>query len=69
MLAAAGVGLYPSIAEAASAMSGIRQIYQPDEPASAAYDRLFNVYRQLYPALRETFAQLQGAVKAESGIV
>ena len=67
MMAAAGVGLYASIAEAASAMSGVRQVYRPDEPASAAYDRLYDVYRQLYPTLRETFAQLQHAVRPESG--
>ena len=67
MMAAAGVGLYASIGEAAAAMSGVRQVYQPDEPASAAYDRLYGVYRQLYPALRETFARLQEAITAESG--
>ena len=67
MMAAAGVGLYAGIGEAAAAMSGIRQVYLPDEPASAAYDRLYGVYRQLYPTLRETFAQLQGAIAADSG--
>ena len=66
IMAAAGVGLYPNIAEAASAMSGIRHVYLPDEPASAAYDRLYDVYRQLYPLLRETFSQLQQTLTAQS---
>jgi len=65
MLATVGAGLHANIAEAVSSMSGIRQVYQPDESTCAAYDRLFEVYRQLYPSLRETFAQLQKFVNAE----
>lgn len=66
MMAAAGVGLYANIGEAAAAMSGIRQVYMPDEAACANYDGFYEVYRQLYPLLRETFAQLQGAITAQS---
>ena len=65
MLAAAGVGLHANIGEAASSMSGIRQVYRPDEPTCSTYDRLYDVYRQLYPRLRETFAALQDAITAE----
>ena len=64
MLAAAGAGLHPDIAAAAAAMSGIAQVYQPDQPASATYDGLYDIYRQLYPQLRDTFAQLQAVLKA-----
>ena len=67
MLAAAAVGLYASIAEAAAAMSGTRHVYQPDEPASSAYDRLYDVYRQPYPTLRETFAKRKEVVTAQPG--
>ena len=67
MLAAAGIGLYANIADAASSMSAIRQVYRPDEPTCSTYDRLYNVYRQLYPLLRETFAQLQHATTSEPG--
>ena len=61
MLAASGVGLHSGVAEAAAAMSGVAQMYQPDPPISATYDKLFEVYRRLYPCLRETFAQLHEA--------
>lgn len=64
MLAAAGAGLYGTIAEAAAAMSGIRHTYEPDAQTGAAYDRFYEIYRQLYPRLRETFDALQGAVQA-----
>jgi xylulokinase len=58
MLAAAAVGLHPSIRAAAAAMSDVGAIYLPNQVRSRTYDRLFAVYRQLYPRLRETFAEL-----------
>ena len=61
MLGAAAVGLYSSIAEAASAMSGTAATYTPDAPTVAAYDPLYAVYRDIYPALRELFARLAEA--------
>ena len=66
MLAAAGGGLHAGIAEAASSMSGIAKVYLPHEATCAAYDRFYEVYRRLYPRLRESFAELQGIVKAGS---
>ncbi len=65
MLAAVGAGLHGSVAEAASAMSGVRQTRLPEASTAARYDRLFEVYRQLYPSLRETFAQLR-AISGEA---
>jgi len=59
MLAAAGVGLHAGIASAAASMSGIREVYRPQEPGRSVYDELYTVYRQLYPALKDSFAQLQ----------
>ena len=59
MLAAAGAGLFPGILQAASAMSGICQTFLPAEPACSAYDQYYEVYRQLYPSLRELFGKLQ----------
>ena len=61
MLGAAAAGLYPSIAEAASAMSGIAATYEPDGPTVAAYEALYAVYRDIYPATRELFARLAKA--------
>ena len=66
MLAAFGAGLYASVTAAAAGMSGIRLVYQPDPPTSSAYDGLFEIYRQLYPRLRETFVQLHDLVKTDA---
>jgi xylulokinase len=67
MLAAAAVGLHPSIREAATAMSGTGAEFRPDEGRAEVYDRLYGVYRELYPQLKGVFAGLNeaGAVMAE----
>ena len=59
MLAAAGAGLHPSVRAAAAGMASGGPTYEPDESASKQYDQLFAAYRQLYPALRSTFSQLE----------
>lgn len=63
MLAAAGTGLHPDIRTAAAAMSAQGARTDPDEPSSAAYDPLFAVYRELYPATRHLFRPLTEAVR------
>lgn len=63
MLAAAATGLYPSIPDAATAMSGTARRFTPDPRVTEEYDRLYEVYRDLYPALRELFPRLAGAVR------
>ena len=62
MLAAAAVGLHPSIAAAAAAMSGTARCYLPNPAVADVYDRLFDVYRDVYPALRPLFGRLASAV-------
>ena len=62
MLASAAVGIHPSITEAAAAMSGTGRCYYPDPSAAAVYERLFAVYRDIYPALRPVFSRLAAAV-------
>ena len=59
MLAAAGAGLYADPAEAATAMSATGRIYHPDPRESARYSDLFDIYRSLYPALRQQFGRLK----------
>lgn len=59
MLAAAGAGLFPSIQEAADAMSGVGRVYDPETAQAARYSRLFDVYKDIYPALRDQFARLK----------
>lgn len=62
MLAAAGAGLFPSIEEAAYAMCGGGRIYHPEQAQAARYDRLYDVYKDIYPALRDQFARLKGVM-------
>jgi sugar (pentulose or hexulose) kinase len=57
MLAAAGAGLYPSVAAAAAAMS--RQGGAPLQPRAAeaaVYASAYDRYRAVYDALRPVFA-------------
>jgi sugar (pentulose or hexulose) kinase len=56
MLAAAGAGLYPSVAAAARAMAGSRQpAVKPNPSERAVYDELHQLYRRVYTALRPLF--------------
>lgn len=56
VLAATGVGLYPSTAAAAAGMTSVRTRYEPQLSQRATYDALYAVYRQIYPALRPVFS-------------
>ncbi len=58
MLAAAAAGLHGSIEEASSAMSGGGRVYMPDAVEGGRYDRLYGLYKDLYPALRPHFSRL-----------
>lgn len=63
MLAAAALGVHESIESAAKAMSGTGLSYQPRPQASATYDRLYAVYRDIYSTNRELFARLAEATR------
>lgn len=58
MLAAAAVGIHPSITEAAEAMSGTSSAFDPQDATADVYDRIYDVYRDIYPANRDLFARL-----------
>ncbi len=62
MLAAAGAGLFPTIQAASDAMSLGGQVYHPDATQAAQYSQLYGVYKDIYPALRDTFARLKEVV-------
>jgi xylulokinase len=47
--AAVAAGWYGSLPEAAAAMTGEGARHDPDERTAVVYDRLFEVYRELYP--------------------
>lgn len=59
ILAAAAVGWYPSVRDAANAMTTTGRQYTPDEKTHQRYDRLFNeVYVHVYPALQQATDRL-----------
>jgi xylulokinase len=60
IIAAYGIGLYPSIQEAAERMTHITKRYEPDTSRVRIYDRLFNrVYKNLYPQVMKTLEALE----------
>jgi xylulokinase len=61
MLATATVGIQESIPAAAAAMSGTSTSFEPEEQTAVVYDRLYQVYRDIYPANRDLFARLAEA--------
>jgi xylulokinase len=50
MIAAAAVGWYPSISEAAEGMAGNTRVFEPEENNRARYQALLDIYRDLYAA-------------------
>ncbi|SDQ83630.1 FGGY-family carbohydrate kinase [Quadrisphaera sp. DSM 44207] len=66
MLAAAAVGVHDSVPAAAEAMSATAGSYEPDAERCAAYDRLYAVYRDIYPAMRALFPRLAEASRSEA---
>ena len=57
MLAAVGAGAFDSVAEACKAAVEVGEITEPGQDA-AIYDKVYRVYRDLYPALRDSFHRL-----------
>jgi xylulokinase len=58
IVAAAGVGLYPSIEAAVAGMVRTGSVYQPQADFVSRYDALYEIYKRLYPALKASFRQL-----------
>jgi xylulokinase len=61
LLAMTGGGHYGSVVEACRAAIREKQRLEPDPAMAAAYRRGYPVYRGLYPALRQTFQQIDQA--------
>ena len=57
ILAAVGAGWYASVPEASAAMVEVTSTTEPG-PHAGAYDGAYAVYRSLYPALKDAFADL-----------
>ena len=62
LLAGVGTGIYPSVEEACRQVIQVERSTEPCPVNRAAYDRLYSVYRSLYPALKDPFAQVARVV-------
>jgi xylulokinase len=58
LLAGVGTGVWNSVAEACRATIQTVDRSAPNPAARAVYDRLYPIYRALYPALRDPFRQI-----------
>lgn len=58
ILAAVGAGAYPDVPTACKQMVRRIETIQPDTQAVSDYERLYPSFRNLYPALKESFAEL-----------
>lgn len=52
MLAAVGCGASPSVAACAAALTRVQEVTYPDPALAAAYQSRYEVWRRLYPALK-----------------
>ena len=58
ILAGVGAGLYPSVQEACDAMIQTNPPQQPIPENVPKYERFYQMYRSLYPVLKDSFKQL-----------
>jgi xylulokinase len=47
-------------------MSGEGASYEPDERGVERYERIFDVYREIYPSVSQLFPRLSDAVEPEA---
>ncbi len=58
MLAMVGCGVYNSVNEACDKMVQVVESIYPDENLTSLYDKKYNNFKKIYPALKETFKEL-----------
>lgn len=58
ILAGVGAGLYPSVQEACATMIQTNPAQQPNAAAGAEYEKFYQIYRALYPALKDSYKVL-----------
>lgn len=58
MLAAVGCGAYASVEEAAAAIVSVAKTIEPEPELVAKYEERYQVFRQIYPALKGIFPQV-----------
>jgi hypothetical protein len=55
--------MYGGIREAGEAMSGEDARFGPGERRATVYDKLYGVYKEIYPSLRSLFPKLTYALR------
>ena len=58
LLAAVGTGIYKSVPEACHAVIKADKVQQPIADNSAKYEKVYELYKKLYPRMKQTFADL-----------
>ncbi len=58
LLALTGAGIYSSVPEACKAVVKTDKIQQPDAAKVPEYEKYYQLYREIYPALKAEFAKL-----------
>ena len=58
LLAGVGATIYPTVADACRTTIHLSTSTQPDSVRSRTYNRAYGVYRELYPALKESFKSI-----------
>lgn len=58
ILASVGAGIYPSVEQACDAAVRPDKVCAPDSERAAAYEKVYALYKKLYPSLRQHFAEL-----------
>jgi sugar (pentulose or hexulose) kinase len=57
IIAGAGIGMFGSLREACARMVAVKDSFEPDPAASAAYEGFYGTYKGLYEALAPMFAR------------
>ena len=57
MLAMVGYGEYNTVKDAAQTIVKVKETVYPDEQIAKMYEKRYNVFRKLYPALKDVFGQ------------
>ncbi|MHC4645021.1 MAG: xylulokinase [Planctomycetota bacterium] len=65
MIAAIGRGWYSDIHEAAGALAGVQQQVKPNPAKADSLKKRFEIYEQLYPALRHLFHSSDGITETQ----
>ena len=59
MLAMVACGAYPTVQAACQALVQVSEVIRPEPELARRYDGRYNQFRQIYPACRQLFQQLQ----------